>query len=391
MKKSVKITFLFAFIAVYCLLTTSEVFAWLDGWQYRQEFYLINNGNFVNDLQVRVELSAANFRYDRARADGADIRFSRNENDTLYKYWCESWNAGSSSVFWVKISSVPTGSTRFCVYYGNTGASSIGSGKDTFEFFDDFSGTALDSSTWTAESSNGSYEVNNSQLRLYCTVKAANNYSRVVHSWTPAGDRIVETRIKPVGIYRGGTALTKSDGTTIMSSSNLSELAIHYNSGNKFHFDGNFAGSPSANNWYVSRYIIHQNSTADGYFYDDGAKNQLYSYTSRGTTALSNIARARLAVWQDTSSDNALSDYSFDWIRVRKYVSSEPSVIDSVPFNNTYKDNVSWLKAKADEMIMGGSKLANDGTRIYTPDGVGTYNAFWVRDWEYMLDRKSVV
>lgn len=45
-----------------------------------------------------------------------------------------------------------------------------------------------------------------------------------------------------------------------------------------------------------------------------------------------------------------------------------------------------WLEASAAELQKGSRITASDGTVMYTPDGVGNYAGFWVRDFQYMLE-----
>lgn len=51
-----------------------------------------------------------------------------------------------------------------------------------------------------------------------------------------------------------------------------------------------------------------------------------------------------------------------------------------------FKASVAWLREAAATLEVGSRRIAYDGTVMYTPDGVGSYNAFWVRDFEYMVE-----
>ena len=65
---------------------------------------------------------------------------------------------------WVKTPEIPASSKEnIYMYYGNPEASSASSGDLTFEFFDDFEGTAIDNSKWV-EIDNGSYLSQNDKL-----------------------------------------------------------------------------------------------------------------------------------------------------------------------------------------------------------------------------------
>lgn len=45
-----------------------------------------------------------------------------------------------------------------------------------------------------------------------------------------------------------------------------------------------------------------------------------------------------------------------------------------------------WLERTAGELEAGSRRIAFNGTRLYTPDGVGHYDALWTRDFEYMVE-----
>ncbi|MBS1884475.1 MAG: hypothetical protein JSS97_16135 [Actinobacteria bacterium] len=45
-----------------------------------------------------------------------------------------------------------------------------------------------------------------------------------------------------------------------------------------------------------------------------------------------------------------------------------------------------WLERVAAEHVRGSRVEAFDGTVMYTPDGVGSYDGFWVRDFQYMVE-----
>lgn len=47
------------------------------------------------------------------------------------------------------------------------------------------------------------------------------------------------------------------------------------------------------------------------------------------------------------------------------------------------------LAQKSDQLIQGCIKAAHDGTKLFTPDGVASYDALWVRDFAYMVEYAS--
>jgi hypothetical protein len=83
-----------------------------------------------------------------------DLRFTAGDGITQLNYWIESYTASSSAIVWVKIPSIQTTGATAYMYYG-TGSSTTSNGANTFIFFDDFTGTSLDTSRWTVVSNNG--------------------------------------------------------------------------------------------------------------------------------------------------------------------------------------------------------------------------------------------
>ena len=103
----------------------------------RQAPVTINNpGSGLTNYQVKVQVA-----YDSdMQLNFNDIRFTAADGTTLLSYWRESYTAGVSAIFWVKVPSIPSGSSTVYMYYGNSAAGSTSDGANTFEFFDDFSG-----------------------------------------------------------------------------------------------------------------------------------------------------------------------------------------------------------------------------------------------------------
>lgn len=68
------------------------------------------------------------------RYDFRDVRFADTSGNPL-SYYIESYTAFSSAIFWVKL---PANSAKILMYYGNGSVNSASSGADTFEFFEDW-------------------------------------------------------------------------------------------------------------------------------------------------------------------------------------------------------------------------------------------------------------
>jgi len=107
------------------------------------------SGSTLNNYQVPVILNSENFEFERSNVDGSDIRFTDNEGNEK-EYWIEEWNSeAKTAIVWVKVPVIPaSGYTNFKIWYGNPSATSSSNGDATFEFFDDFQGSALNTNKW---------------------------------------------------------------------------------------------------------------------------------------------------------------------------------------------------------------------------------------------------
>lgn len=83
------------------------------------------------------------------QADFDDIRFTSSDKTTDLSYWLESKTDSTTATFWVKVPSIPTAGTTIYAYYGNATTSTTGNGDNVFTFFDDFTGTTLNTTKWT--------------------------------------------------------------------------------------------------------------------------------------------------------------------------------------------------------------------------------------------------
>jgi hypothetical protein len=105
-------------------------------------------GNGLTDQQVKLTMA---FASGKMNADFSDLRLV-DGSCTPLAHWIESYVASSSATAWVKVPSVPVGTSSIYAYYGNSSATSVSNGAATFAFFDDGGST----SGWTVTTnSNG--------------------------------------------------------------------------------------------------------------------------------------------------------------------------------------------------------------------------------------------
>jgi len=119
---------------------------------YVKVYKIKNEGTTdLTDYQVKIE--------DDFSGDAGVL----DEVFTQLYYWKES-----SNIVWIKVPSIPaSGEATVYMYYGNPSATSESNANETFDFYDDFEGTSLDTSKWSII--HGSVDISNSILTLIPT------------------------------------------------------------------------------------------------------------------------------------------------------------------------------------------------------------------------------
>ena len=306
---------------------------WLQGWNYRREITINEqSGNALSNYQVKVEFGAGDPIFDHARSDAKDIRFTKDDGVTLIDFWREKWDpAGESATFWVEVPSIPaSGSTVIFCYYGKPDETEDKSdGEATFEFFDDFPGTTLDSNKWTEDAVNDiTHEINN-YFRFKDATKSGGTYwiydntdtgSQHQAKWTPVSRFVVEwhSKISDTAadqMGQGYVGLVGADNA-------VSACAGH----------GDWAGTfqPSID-YMVEGSVTYETGISDGDERDwkivrDGDNITIYANGVQKASGTSTDI-SKLALIAGAYGGYPFLDYvEITNLRVRKYTSPEPSV-----------------------------------------------------------------
>ncbi|MFQ6055248.1 MAG: DUF2341 domain-containing protein [Methanosarcinales archaeon] len=143
---------------------------WLSGWNYRRPVTVTEqSGSDLSNYQVLIELDSTNFDFTKAQTNGEDIRFTIDDAETLIDHWIENWDSvGETAKVWVEVPTLTASTdTTIYMYYGNISALNVSDGDATFEFFDDFDGTNLDTNKWDINAvGNITYSVFDSKIRI---------------------------------------------------------------------------------------------------------------------------------------------------------------------------------------------------------------------------------
>jgi hypothetical protein len=276
-------------------------------WKYREIPITIANPSSTEGVQEWINI----YFYDGMDENGADIRFSDILGVTL-PYWIETKTSTYFKV-WVKL---PASATTIYFYYGNPSATSESSGTNTFDFFDDFEGTSLDSSKWTRRGTYGSTVISGGIAQI--SGPAADNNWEIQSTGAKVAFNtgIYEFSAK-VAVDADNSARRWMVGTED-SASTSATLFIVTSAGARAYYTSvpgttQTTGRTSAITSYTQLKIINNGTSTR--FYEDNVLKATHSTTVPATP--------QGLVLGSRSDDVPLS---VQWCRVRKYVATEPTL-----------------------------------------------------------------
>ncbi|MDD4470420.1 MAG: DUF2341 domain-containing protein, partial [Methanoculleus sp.] len=123
-----------------------EMTWWSTAWAYREPVTITNPPSI--DGYPHREVVAFRPGYPHCpgmQSDFDDVRFVTDDGIIL-DYWKETYTASDSAVIWVNL---PADTTSIWMYYGNSIAADIGSRDNAYILYDDFNGPTLDTTLWT--------------------------------------------------------------------------------------------------------------------------------------------------------------------------------------------------------------------------------------------------
>ncbi len=257
------------------------------------------------------------------QADFDDVRFVTG-NGTVLDYWKETYTASSSAVIWADL---PAGATSIWMYYGNAAAVDTGSRDNAYLLYDDFNGPSLDTTLWT-DATPGAHTFSNGWIYDSRASGAGALFSNdyVITDGEPV---IVETHIHAdslpsnPGYTCGGFPLFVDAPLNALCwypESSSWDRYVYVNNVPAWR-QGTARGLATGGDYY-STWIItptSQKHTVSG--------SASFNDTFSGTTGISDHRMMILG------GDNVPSGrvMRMDWIRVRKYIETEPAFTYGAP------------------------------------------------------------
>ena len=300
--------------AIIYLNTTITKDPWWNGsWPYRKMINIteLNNTNLTN-YQVNLAInSTALISSGKMNADCSDLRIADDYASEI-PYWIESGCNTTSTQVWIKINLSASNSKIVYLYYGNAGAISNANASMVFDYYD--SGSQL--SNWTVVGTSGQTNAQGMPIPSYYAASASGNYMYRDISLTT--NRILEFNVMSDGLGNF-YFLTNSTG---VGQHFRAETRAANNAGLASATSWTSWAAPTGcsnlatNTWYTVRLVI-SSTTAQAYI-NGLACGGAYTFVNSG--GYIGLVGDALGVSYTTWWDN---------LRVRKYVTQEPSSVMS--------------------------------------------------------------
>jgi len=317
---------------------------WLSGWTYRKKITISGSSGAGTGYQVllkvgessgasgcdfHVEGHSENFPSDKNQS--GDLRFTDDDGETLLSFWVEKVEGSSPNrvaYCWVKVNDSLDSDVDIYCYYGNASASNVSNGDDTFEFFDDFEGTSLDTNKWEEHINTpgtASISVHDSMLDIYHNWDDYSGDVTWVQTKNPVASSDVnltlEAMVKVDTINgNGDTAeyfINPTDDyyyrTSLWTSNNTGEVRRWSKTSAGDSGVITMVSSYSVNTWY--RHKIKRKNATTTIFCHDSTEQTDSNYSAEISDVKVRLANGR----------NIERHAYWDWVFVRKYTDPEPA------------------------------------------------------------------
>jgi len=307
--KSIAIIFTFLILLSAMPFVENAGATWWDGtWAYMKNCYI--SPKFLK-YQTRIivgKTSGGNVTTGGHCLDTfGDIRFI-HDNTSEIPYWLQNYTSGVQATFWVNNSN---NDSCIQMYYGKAGATTTSNGNTTFEFFDDFNGTARNTHKWNLIGT-PTLTYSNSVL----TMDATNNGKYIAGNtgtWGK-GYQVVMKRKDYTGLRTLGSGFNLSNDGNEVSAGMVSNSATVFDIGWS---DGTFAQANVNHNNILVWYIISicRSTEATAHIYSNlNVTTVLYAGASS-----TNIPTTALSPGIGEQYGGAEEKADIDWIFVSKF------------------------------------------------------------------------
>jgi len=295
---------------------------WLDGWENRKKLTIDGTtAGAQTNYQMKLTVYSSTgtdtpgimYLGGNVRSDFGDLRFTKSDGVTMLDYWIESYTSGVSAVVWVEIDSVPSSpnNANIFMYYGNPSATSESSGTATFTLFDDFndgtySGWTVVNGAWSA--SMGFLRSGTAGYPITQEINIPSTTAYGVWEWDFRTNGMSNSEML-FKIMSAGNGIGNNQYAHRVNPIEAKYFEIRRDVGVlTYPVDSSWTRDT---NWHKIKITRSQDGTFE-LFLDDTFKGTGIDNTITST--------AMLAIFTE-----GVQNYDFDNIRIRKYISPEPS------------------------------------------------------------------
>jgi len=306
------------------------------GWLYRKSHIINSATGAGTNYQVKVKVyygsgtdSGENvYLGSKCRTDFGDIRFTDDDQTTLLDYWMQEKVDGNYAIFWVEVADDLGTARTIYIYYGKSDATTTSNGDNTFNFFDDFPGTSLDTTNkWDVINPGaGSYWVSGGLLTIQSTGDwwgTTDTSLYVVSKSSFSFNYAAESLINQIG----SDTLPRFFGLRASSVAN-SRMFVMIGDFNRSHITNVYRDSDGGNaGWYGEDSGISNpgNNKIARFERNGDTVTSYYNNSLMNTRTVTNWDLVKVALTDTIAFGAPPYPNKFDWIFVRKYVDPQPS------------------------------------------------------------------
>lgn len=309
-------------------------------WSYYKPITITNNDNTnYSNVQVKIVVDTASLvSAGKLRSFCEDLRFT-DEQGNLLPFWIEYGENTSSTIIWVKIPSLPAlGSTTIKMYYGNPYMPRRSDGYNTFEFFDDFVYRTDNYNKWHVQTADNTFSETFDGTYVALTpawpgelkVDSVSWYAPISRWFKVARPIVIETKCRQTGawgsyalglIYWAKTEYSNYNKASYHTFTNGSYAMLRYcdADGTITDYEGGSVYGIGLNVKYINRMILTSSQVKGEWLTE--------SRSFIADVSLDNADWNNCYIGIDTYvSGSAGSPAYYDWIIVRKYMATEPTI-----------------------------------------------------------------
>jgi hypothetical protein len=107
---------------------------WLEGWKFRRKMVVTSSTSTLTNFQLKASINTlALISVGKMSSDCKDMRFTTTDGlTTINNYWIEKNKNTTDTLVWLKIPTLPNGTTAFYMYYGNSSAAAVSDFDNVF-------------------------------------------------------------------------------------------------------------------------------------------------------------------------------------------------------------------------------------------------------------------